>query len=335
MDDQGKYSRYALMKEMMETPCVIESFASGDTRHVRELIGETGRIFFTGEGSSRIFPAKNAISRAMRRGLPVRVATAGAREASEYHLDNYVVIGASNSGRTRELIALFDALRQAGHTGLFCLTANSNSRLESLCTRVFLLNCGKEEAVPATKSVVEQALFYEQLLADLEMASFSAALPSLAAAFRHTLAAPLHKEIIQEVAHAGTIYFAGRNDGVAEELALKASEIARKKSCYLEGTYLVHGVEEVMTRDDVIIMIKGFPAEAQKIRQVLVQGVGARVFAVDTRETIFPTIRVPDAGELSNYVCLAAGWNLLVEVGLLLGLDFDRPLRARKSGNAI
>jgi glucosamine--fructose-6-phosphate aminotransferase (isomerizing) len=30
------------------------------------------------------------------------------------------------------------------------------------------------------------------------------------------------------IANAGTIYFAGRNDGVAEELTLKTNEITRK-----------------------------------------------------------------------------------------------------------
>ena len=40
-----------------------------------------------------------------------------------------------------------------------------------------------------------------------------------------------------------------------------------------------------------------------------------------------------DAGELSNYVYLAAGWNLLVEIGITLGIDLDKPTRARKVGN--
>jgi glucosamine--fructose-6-phosphate aminotransferase (isomerizing) len=30
---------------------------------------------------------------------------------------------------------------------------------------------------------------------------------------------------------------------------------------------------------------------------------------------------------------MAAGWNLLVEIGLSLGIDLDKPLRARKVGN--
>ncbi len=86
---------------------------------------------------------------------------------------------------------------------------------------------------------------------------------------------------------------------MAEELTLKTNEITRKKSDYLEGTYAVHGIEEVMNPDDVVILINPFPAEVEKIRETLVKGVGLKVFAVASGETIFPTVKVPDAGELS------------------------------------
>jgi glucosamine--fructose-6-phosphate aminotransferase (isomerizing) len=135
------------------------------------------------------------------------------------------------------------------------------------------------------------------------------------------------------IANAGTIYFAGRNDGVAEELTLKTNEITRKKSDYLEGTYAVHGIEEVMNPDDVVIFINPFPAELEKIRETLVKGVGLRVFAVAPQDTIFPTIKVRDVGEYSTYVYLGVGWNILIEVGIALGINLDKPVRARKVGN--
>ena len=51
------------------------------------------------------------------------------------------------------------------------------------------------------------------------------------------------------------------------------------------------------------------------------------------RPTRFPTIQIPDAGDLSGYVQMAAGWNILVETGIKLGIDLDKPERARKVGN--
>jgi glucosamine--fructose-6-phosphate aminotransferase (isomerizing) len=56
------------------------------------------------------------------------------------------------------------------------------------------------------------------------------------------------------------------------------------------------------------------------------------VIAVASKPTMFPTIQVPES-DLQSYVNMAAGWNLLVEVGVKLGIDLDKPVRARKVGN--
>jgi glucosamine--fructose-6-phosphate aminotransferase (isomerizing) len=333
MIDAAKYTQFALAREMMETPAILRNFKPSNTDNVARTIEQAGRLFFTGEGSSRIFPAKNTIMSSMRAGMDLQLAAEGGRQALEYHLEKYAVFGASNSGQTKEVIALFDALKKAGHRNLFGLTANKNTKLESLAAQTFLLSCGKEDAVAATKSVAEQALFYQSLLAQIQGRSLAGVLAGLADAFEAALSAPIDNEITQAIANAGTIYFAGRNDGVAEELTLKTNEITRKKSDYLEGTYAVHGIEEVMNPDDVVILIDPFEAEVEKIRDVLVKGVGMKVFAVAARDTIFPTIRVKELGDLSTYAYLAAGWNILVEVGISLGINLDKPVRARKVGN--
>jgi glucosamine--fructose-6-phosphate aminotransferase (isomerizing) len=333
MIDAAKYTQFALAREMMETPAILRNFKPSNTDNVARTIEQAGRLFFTGEGSSRIFPAKNTIMSSMRAGMDLQLAAEGGRQALEYHLEKYAVFGASNSGQTKEVIALFDALKKAGHRNLFGLTANKNTKLESLAAQTFLLSCGKEDAVAATKSVAEQALFYQSLLAQIQGRSLAGVLAGLADAFEAALSAPIDNEITQAIANAGTIYFAGRNDGVAEELTLKTNEITRKKSDYLEGTYAVHGIEEVMNPDDVVILIDPFEAEVEKILDVLVKGVGMKVFAVAARDTIFPTIRVKELGDLSTYAYLAAGWNILVEVGISLGINLDKPVRARKVGN--
>ena len=103
------------------------------------------------------------------------VATEGARQAHEYDLSEFAVFGASNSGKTKELISLFTRLAEQRHARRFGLTANSPCTLETVSSRCYTLRCGKEEAVAATKSVVEQALFYRSLLAPWEKASPMAA----------------------------------------------------------------------------------------------------------------------------------------------------------------
>jgi glutamine---fructose-6-phosphate transaminase (isomerizing) len=143
----------------------------------------------------------------------------------------------------------------------------------------------------------------------------------------------LDENIIEAAAKASNIYFAGYNDGVAEELTLKTNEITRKKSDYLEGTYAVHGIEEVLEKDDIVFIIDPIDEEVDKFQKVLVDGIGLKVVAISTKQTPFQTIIIPDAGIMNPYLFLCAGWNLLVEIGLVLGINLDKPKRARKVGN--
>lgn len=326
---------FALVREMLQTPQIIDRFDFNQALEAAEVIRDTGRLLLTGEGSSRIFPAKNFIYEVMRQGAPLTVLAEGARQAQEYQLGGHVVFGASNSGQTKEVIALFTQLAAQGHQKRFGLTANHGTRLEACANRCYVLSCGKEEAVAATKSVVEQALFYRSLLAPFEKgASPMSANQTLAAQkAREVLEAELDPALVQRVADAPMLYFAGRNNGVAEELTLKTNEITRKKSDFLEGTYAVHGIEEVMNADEVVIAIEPFAAEVEKMKQVLVDGVGMKVIALASQPTIFPTILIPKVEGYDTVLQLLAGWNLLVHVGVAEGINLDKPQRARKVGN--
>ena len=333
MNTEQKYDKYALVREMLETVDVVKNFKLENIDAVVDAIKAKGKLFFTGEGSSRIFPAKNSMYAFMRAGLDLNIATDGGRQAGEYDLADFVVFGASNSGSTKEVIWLLDRLKKVNHQAIFGLTARDNTKLSEYTDQTFVLKCGWEQAVAATKSVAEQAIFYQVLLSKVQGRDISDKLPALADKINSALTMEIAPEITNAIANSGTIYFAGRNDGVAEELTLKTNEITRKKSDYLEGTYAVHGIEEVMNPEDVVILINPFKAEQEKFQETLVKGVGMKVIAISDEDTIFPTIKIQDAGELSNYVYLAAGWNLLVEIGITLGIDLDKPTRARKVGN--
>ncbi|MEN6383798.1 MAG: SIS domain-containing protein [Phycisphaerales bacterium] len=333
MNSQEKYSQFALIREMMQTPDILRNFRLENAGAVVNAVKETGKLFFTGEGSSRIFPSKNAMYAARRAGQKLNLATEGSLQACCYDLSDFVVFGASNSGQTKEVIRLFDRLKSVNHKNLYALTANKNTKLETLAKQTFILKCEKEQAVAATKSVAEQGLFYQALLAAVDGKNFDKKLSQLADAFNTALTMQIDPKITSAIANAGTIYFAGKNDGVAEELTLKTNEITRKKSDFLEGTYVVHGIEEVMSANDVVILVDPFKSEFEKIKQTLVDGVGMKVFAICDEDTIFPTIKIPDIGELSSYVYLAAGWNILVETGISLNINLDKPQRARKVGN--
>jgi glucosamine--fructose-6-phosphate aminotransferase (isomerizing) len=327
------YSKYALVQEMMQTTDVVKNFDPGRTKAVAEKIKSVGKLLLTGEGSSRILPAKNAIRKALKWGINMAIFTDGSRQASQYDLSKFAVFCASNSGKTKEIIELAIKLQEQGNMNRFALTANHNTPLEKVCSETFVLNCGWEKAVAATKSVVEQALFYESILWNIRGADMHAQLGQLSAAMEKAMTLPINPKIVDMILNAETVYFAGYNDGVAEELTLKTNEIAHRKSDFLEGTYAAHGIEEVLKKNDIVFIVDPIDIEIPKFEEVLVKGIGLHVIAIADRDTPFTTIKVPSSGEMTPYVYLAAGWNLLVEIGLGTGIDLDKAERARKVGN--
>ncbi len=326
-----RYSQFALVREMLETPSLIASFRHADLTRPIASLRATGKLFLSGEGSSRIFPANHARTHTLRNGMPITIQTEGCRQSLEADLRGFTLFGASNSGKTKEVIALLRERRAASQFGL---TATPDAPMKQHCDETFVLQCGKEDAVAATKSVIEQGLFYHALLQQTAGSPIpAAALASLSSAARTVLEQPIDPALVHRIATAPVIYFSGRNDGVAEEATLKTNEITRKKSAYLEGMYAVHGIEEVMDAADVVIVVDPFPEEEEKIKQVLVDGVGLTVIAVSARPTLFPTVRIPSVAGFDAYLQLLACWNLLVEVGITLGINLDKPTRARKIGN--
>lgn len=329
----NKYAKYYLVQEMMGTVPTVAKFNPDCSKFVADSLAKTGKIMFSGEGSSRIMPAKNARRKAMSWGLDVNVQNEGSHQAMEYDLSSYTVLLDSNSGRTKETLMLAQQLQSEGHRDSFSLSANSDTPLEHACVKGSVLGCGWEEAVAATKSVVEQGLFCESIMWHVAGKDMKPALEGLAGKIETALTLDVPAEVVEWVKGAHTIYFGGMNDGVAEELTLKTNEITRRKSDFLEGTYAVHGIEEVMQEGDIVFLVNPIESEYEKFLKVFA-GAKVHVVAIDTKETPFEkTIIVPDAGEMQPYVYLCAGWNILVEVGISDGINLDKPERARKVGN--
>ncbi len=333
MNLQDKKYQFALVREMLRAPEIIGSFNFDQVGNIVASVKQTGRLFCTGEGSSRIFPSKRLIASMLKRGMPVQLATEGGRQSLEENLADWTVMGASNSGQTKELIFLIEKLIKEGHKHLFGLTATPGSKLTQV-TESVVLTCGKEDAVAATMSVVEQALVYQAIEAGLTGCGCPSKKQEAGKLAAEVLAAEYDAELIKKAAAAPVIYLAGRNNGVSEELALKANEITRKRSQYLEGTIVVHGIEEVMNPEDLVVLVEPFEQDAEFYKKNLVDGVGMTVIAISSKPTLFPTISIPTLHRYDEYMQLLAGWNLLVQIGVACGIDIDKPKRARKVGNA-
>ena len=121
-----KYSSFALVREMLETPRIVGRFdfqAARDAADVdsrdRQVVFDRRRIqpHLSGEEPDLRSPANgNSAGRIHR----------GARQAHEYDLSQFAVFGASNSGKTKELISLIHAAWPSRATRKrFGLTANT------------------------------------------------------------------------------------------------------------------------------------------------------------------------------------------------------------------
>lgn len=323
---------YHLIKEMFETPDIIRNFKQDNCQQIYSKIKNLAVLMLTGEGSSRIFPAKNVSYHRMQSNNGPTIISESACDLLSSNLMEIAVVAASNSGRTKEVINLFSALYKNGHNHLYGLTCNKNSHMETFFQNVHLLETGAEKAVAATKSVVAQALFYDLLLSCWTLKETD--LVKLADDFEKMLSTPADQEITEIIADADHVFFVGINNGVAEELTLKANEIIRKKSAFFPGTYLLHGVEEVVSEDDVIILVDEYPDHISKIKKIYWENIGAKVISFSDIKTDFPTVKYSCSDPYySPYIKLAAGWKVLAEAGLHLGVNIDKPERARKIGN--
>ncbi len=67
--EESKYNKFALVREMIEVSALIRRFNESDASPIRNE-GKVQRwTFLTGEGSSRIFPAKRMIFDLAEKGI--------------------------------------------------------------------------------------------------------------------------------------------------------------------------------------------------------------------------------------------------------------------------
>src|SRR5687767_14889076 len=202
----NKYTPFGIVRDMMATADVVANFDPNQAKDTAAAIEKVGKLHLTGEGSSRLFPAKHSIMQARRAGWTVALHTDAGRQSQEYDLSNWAVFAASNSGRTSEVIKLFTNLKEKGHNHRYGLTASDGSKLGELSNDCYVLKCGPEGAVAATKSVVEQTLFYHSMLEHVAgKPTLGGKLKTLSSQMREALTVPIDPTLTDKIARAGTI----------------------------------------------------------------------------------------------------------------------------------
>ncbi|HVY63154.1 MAG TPA: SIS domain-containing protein, partial [Planctomycetota bacterium] len=276
-----RYARWALCREMQDAPEIIRRFPelAGAFAHVvAEAVRRKRGVVVTGEGSSILFPGRRALAGVRGRRSGLRTFALGCTEAAEFQFDDYAVLAFSNSGKTAELLRLLEQLERARHDAVFVATCAPGSPVTQGSAVSFVLPIGRDEAFAATRSVIAEALFVDQVFEELiPLGRNAEKLGALADLFAATLAAPVTPASLERLVKARVVYFTGAPQALPE-LALKCNEIARKPAVPLEGALIEHGPRKaVVGPQDAVVPVSGDP-----------------------------------------YVALAAGWNLLVEAGLAL-----------------
>src|SRR5205814_3914528 len=99
----AKYNSFGLVRDMLATIDVVANFQADQARDTGKMVAQNKCLLLTGEGSSRIFPAKNALATGRRMNWNLALHTDSARQAQEYDLSSWAVFAASNSGKTSEV----------------------------------------------------------------------------------------------------------------------------------------------------------------------------------------------------------------------------------------
>jgi fructoselysine-6-P-deglycase FrlB-like protein len=264
-----------------------------------------GPLLVVAEGSSRLVPLGLATRLCRAWGVAGVAGCTGRQVPARWP---GAIVALSNSGRTREVI---EGLRGRPH---LAVTGLAGGPLAVSATAALAVLPRPELAVAATASVVGQALVVAEALAaahgqQLDRAGLIAGLGAIAE---------------PSVPAVERLWIVGGDDGVAEELALKAWETAGLPATPVASGLALHGLEEVLRPGDAVWVIDCDDADRAPIRSRLAP-TGATVIELS----------VPDCGGLTPLLRLATGWRWLAAWAVQRGRDPAKPKRARKVGNDI
>lgn len=342
-----KEINYDTELEMAQSASVLANFDDAVARQLGKKIA--GRpIYFTGMGSSLIFPAANAKKRAalLLPDQKIEIAYISNIIVENIPQSSYIFL-ASNSGRTVEILAMADSLKKRG-IEFFGITTNSDSPLAELCKNdLYVLQAPFERGVAATKSVIEQGLFYDALIHSIANKEFPLNKGKKESKrVCDLMTANFDFQLAENVVSAGifgkTYYWIDHDNGAGEELALKSCEIAGKRGVYESGTQILHGRGEVIKKNDLVFVLDAYDYSQKDLESLagLTKKTGSKLVVVGKNEdeklrglklNEFYFIHADVEKGFEAYCVLPACWNFLRDVGKATGRNIDFPEIAEKA----
>ena len=298
------------------------------------------RIYITGEGSSIAIPGELAlnVSRDMTGAeLVTRCCGELIESGEEIALGDTVII-TSNSGQTDTALKLARKALSVD-ANVIGITRNPESELARLCgeENTIILQCGKETAVGATKSVVESCFVVSNLIRGFSGEHLADDLDMVAAEYGTALTQEIPREFVRALSRARSIVIVG-SDGVHREAALKVAETIGVPVRIIDRPFGLHGDEETFHAEEAVLFVEPYKEKLGKI-EALIGNRGIPLFYITSDDEVaasLPEMRALKAERVGIYqpvVNLGVIQKLLIDLAVYKNSNCV-PKHARKVGDA-
>ena len=321
--------------EMAEQPEVIERLFARREQILAELRAglpaDPAGVVLVARGSSdnAAVYGRYLLALAARRPVALAAPSLHTLYQGQFDLRGYVVVAASQSGVTPEIVSTFENLIDAGGVGI-AVTNESSSPLGEAARLVVELDAGPELAVPATKTFTAQLAAFA-LIAEAagEVAHRPRELGAVGGAMRAVLEDPETARLAAaRLSDAAGLIVAGRGFlyPVALESALKLKESALVLAEGYSAADLRHGPIAVLERDWPVLTLSTSGRAAEDMRALVAElgERGIRPLRLDVDPEADLTI--PSCPEtLAPFPAAVRGQQLALELALAHKIDPDEP----------
>lgn len=340
MAEAGKTS--LMYAETAEAAASVERLLSSEAKTFAEL----GRILSTRRPPVVTVAARGSSDHAVSffkylfeisAGIPV--ASIGPSVASVYHarlhLPGALHLTVSQSGASPDIIAVQEAAKSGGATTVAIVNV-ADSPLACSADIVIPIHAGKERSVAATKSFIASAAALAALAQSATGSDgLAAGLQRLPTALDEACSAD-YERALAALVQARSVYTTGRGPGfaIALEAALKAKETAKLHAEAFSLAELMHGPMQLIDEGFPVLAFVPEDEALASSRQALdrLAGMGARVFAISSRQVVAETITAPSTGNghLDPLPALIAYYRMIERVARERGYDPDVPDKLSK-----
>ena len=324
--------------DMAAQPAVLRGLAERRAEIVASLTGPPpAGVVIVARGSSDYAAIFGRYLLEAATGRPVALAAASLQTLyrAEPHLDGWLAVGISQSGRTPEITTVLERYRAAGARTV-AVTNDTDSPLAAAASASIPLGAGEEGAVPATKTFTAQLAAVALLAEALGPVPWGDAdwerLPGL---IEEVLAdaAPAQRTAA-DLGDTHELVAVGRGYlmCVALEAALKLREATGVRAEGWSAADFRHGPVTVARGGLPLLAVSASGPAAADVEELAteLEGAGTPVFRLADR----PDAELPYPGGLAEPLCAlpaaVRAQQLALAVARLRGLDPDEPPGLRK-----